>query len=233
MKSYLRFILPAIVLMFIFGGVSAPESKAQLGTLGEILRRMDAHNKALTTLRADVTMGKQNAQLGDDPEITTGTAIYAKRPGKDALVRIDWKKPLEESLAVVDGRYIIYRTKLGVAYTGSAKEKSKDTKGNSALAFMNMSKADLSANYTAVYLGEATLSDGTRTVQLQLTPKNKTSYKSAELWIDVDGMPRQSKIVENNNDTTQVLLTNLKKNPSLKSSDFKVSYPDGTKVVKS
>lgn len=233
MKSYLRFILPAIVLMFIFGGVSAPESKAQLGTLGEILRRMDAHNKALTTLRADVTMGKQNAQLGDDPEITTGTAIYAKRPGKDALVRIDWKKPLEESLAVVDGRYIIYRTKLGVAYTGSAKEKSKDTKGNSALAFMNMSKADLSANYTAVYLGEATLSDGTRTVQLQLTPKTKTSYKSAELWIDVDGMPRQSKIVENNNDTTQVLLTNLKKNPSLKSSDFKVSYPDGTKVVKS
>lgn len=233
MKSYLRFILPAIALMIVFGGVSALESKAQPGKLGEILRRMDAHNKALTTVRADVTMGKQNAQLGDEPEITTGTAIYAKRPGKDALVRIDWKKPLEESLAVVDGRYIIYRTKLGVAYTGSAKEKSKDTKGNSALAFMNMSKADLSANYTAVYLGEATLSDGTRTVQLQLTPKNKTSYKSAELWIDVDGMPRQSKIVENNNDTTQVLLTNLKKNPSLKSSDFKVSYPDGTKVVKS
>lgn len=233
MKGYLRFIVTAMALTLVLGGISAAESNAQPGKLGEILRRMDAHNKALTTLRADVTMGKQNAQLGDEPEITAGTAIYAKRPAKDALVRIDWKKPLEESLSVVDGRYIIYRTKLGVAYTGSAKERSKDTKGNSALAFMNMSKADLSANYTAVYLGEATLSDSTRTVHLQLTPKTKTSYKSAELWVDVDGMPRQSKIVENNNDTTTVLLTKLQKNPSLKSSDFQIAYPKGTNVVKS
>ncbi len=232
MKRYLRFALPTIALMFVFGATVVTESYAQ-GKLGEILRRMDTHNKALTTLRADVTMGKQNAQLGDDAEITTGTAIYAKRPGKDALVRIDWKKPLEESLAVVDGKYIIYRTKLGIAYTGSSKSATKDTKGNSALAFMNMSKADLNTNYTAAYLGEATLSDGTRTVQLQLTPKNKTSYKSAELWVDVDGMPRQSKIIENNNDTSTVLLTNLKKNPSLKSSDFQITYPKGTNVVKS
>ena len=194
---------------------------------------MDAHNKALTTLRADVTMGKQNAQLGDDPEITTGTAIYAKRPGKDALVRIDWKKPLEESLAVVDGRYLIYRTKLGIAYTGSAKDRTKDTKGNSALAFMNMSKAELNANYAASYLGEATLSDGTPTVQLQLIPKTKTSYKSAELWVDADGMPRQSKITENNNDTTTVLLTKLEKNIKLDSSNFQISLPKGTTIQKS
>jgi outer membrane lipoprotein-sorting protein len=233
MKRYLRFILPTVAVMFVFGAVGIADAKAQVNKLREIMTRMDVHNKALTTLRADVTMGKQNAQLGDDPEITTGTAIYAKRPGKDALARIDWKKPLEESLAVVDGKYIIYRTKLGIAYTGSTKDKTKDTKGNSALAFMNMSKADLNANYSAAYLGEATLSDGTRTVHLQLTPKAKTSYKLAELWVDVDGMPRQSKIVENNNDTTTVLLTKLQKNPSLKSSDFKVSYPNGTKVVKS
>lgn len=233
MKRFLRFILPVFVITLAFNAFGVADANAQVNKINEILRRMDAHNKALTTLRADVTMGKQNAQLGDDPEITTGTAIYAKRPGKDALARIDWKRPLEESLAVVDGQYIIYRTKLGIAYTGSAKSATKDTKGNSALAFMNMSKAELNANYTAAYLGEATLSDGTRTVQLQLTPKTKTTYKSAELWVDVDGMPRQSKIVENNNDTTTVLLTKLQKNPSLTSSDFKVSYPKGTKIVKS
>lgn len=223
--------MPAVALMFVFGAMAATESKAQ--ELGRVLRRMDDHNKALTTLRADVTMGKQNAQLGDDPEITTGTAIYAKRPGKDALVRIDWKKPLQESLAVIDGKYVIYRVKLGVAYTGSAREKTKDTKGNSALAFMNMSKAELNANYTAAYLGEATLSDGTRTVHLQLTPKNKTSYKSAELWVDVDGMPRQSKIIENNNDTTMVLLTKLEKNVKLDSSNFQIVLPKGTTIQKS
>lgn len=216
-------------MMFVFGVVGAVKADAQVNKLGEILRRMDAHNKSLTTLRANVTMGKQNAQLGDDPEITSGTVIYAKRPGKDALVRIDWTKPMEESLAVLDGRYLIYRKKAGVAYTGSAKDKSKGTKGNSALAFMNMSKADLSANYDAAFLGEATLSDGTRTVQLQLTPKTRTSYKTAELWVDVDGMPRQSKITENNNDTTTVLLTKLEKNIKLDNSSFKIALPSGVK----
>ncbi|MEO7673234.1 MAG: outer-membrane lipoprotein carrier protein LolA [Pyrinomonadaceae bacterium] len=233
MKRNLRFVLPVIASILVLGGIAVTDATAQPGKLGEILRRMDAHNKTLLTLRTDVTMGKQNAQLGDDPEITTGTAIYAKRPAKDALARIDWKKPLEESIGVVDGRYTLYRTKLGVAYTGSSKDKIKDTKGNSLLGFMNMSKAELDANYKAAYLGEATLSDGTRTVQLGLTPKNRTSYKSAELWIDVDGMPRQSKVVENNNDTTTVLLTNLKKNPSLKTSDFEIKPPKGTKIVKS
>jgi outer membrane lipoprotein-sorting protein len=233
MKRYLRFILPTVAVMFAFGAVGVADAKAQVNKLREIMTRMDVHNKALTTLRADVTMGKQNAQLGDDPEITTGTAIYAKRPGKDALVRIDWKKPLQESLAVIDGKYVIYRVKLGVAYTGSAREKTKDTKGNSALAFMNMSKAELNTNYTSAYLGEATLSDGTRTVHLQLTPKNKTSYKSAELWVDVDGMPRQSKIIENNNDTTMVLLTKLEKNVKLDPSNFQIVLPKGTTIQKS
>jgi outer membrane lipoprotein-sorting protein len=230
MRKYLKLALPALAMMFVLGTVT--QSNAQGGELGKILRRMDAHNKGLTTLRADVTMGKQNAQLGDDPVISVGTALYAKRAGKDALVRIDWRKP-QESLAVIDGKYYMYRPGLKMAYTGSVQSASKDTKGTSALAFMNMSKEQLSANYTAEYLGDATLSDGTMTVQLRLTPKAKTSYKTADLWIDVDGMPRQSKIVENNGDSTTVLLSNLKKNPSLKTSEFQIKWPNGTQVQKS
>ena len=229
MKRYLGFILPAVALMFVFGAAAATESAAQ-GKIREVLQRLDTFNKNITTLRADVTMGKQNAQLGDDPEITLGTAIYAKRPGRDALVRIDWKKP-EESLAVVDGIYKIYRPRLATLYTGSAKKAPKG--GNSALAFMNMSKEQLQANYSASLLPDDTLSSGVRTFHLQLTPKAKTSYKSAELWVDADGRPLQSKIIENNNDTTTVLLTNVKENPPLKASDFQISPPNGTKVVKS
>ncbi len=223
--------MPAMAVLFVLGTAAVTESNAQ-GKLGEVLRRLDTFNKRITTLKADVTMGKQNAQLGDDPEITVGTAIYAKRPGKDALVRIDWKKP-EESLSVVDGTYKIYRPRLATLYTGSAKNASKDTKGNSALAFMNMTKDQLNANYTAEFLGAATLSSGVQTFHLRMTPKTKTSYKSAELWVDVDGRPLQSKIIESNNDTTTVLLTNVKENEPLKASDFQITPPNGTKVVKS
>jgi outer membrane lipoprotein-sorting protein len=70
-------------------------------------------------------------------------------------------------------------------------------------------------------------------VHIKLTPKTRTSYKTAELWVDVDGMPRQSKLTEHNNDTTTVLLTNIQKNPSLKGSDFEIKLPPGTKTIKS
>lgn len=236
MKSLLRPVL-MIVAMGVFAGIVSVDDVTGQSKIGEIKRRMDAHNKGLNTLRARVTMVKTNAQLGGDSDTTIGTAIYAKRPGKDALVRIDWQKP-EESLAVVDGQYIMFRPRLGIAYTGSVKEATKGN-GNSkqtssALAFMNMSKAQLDANYDVALLTEnATLSSGVKTWHLQLTPKMKTSYKTAEIWVDPDGMPQQTKIIEHNNDTTTVLLTNLEKNVELKSSNFQILLPKGTKIQKS
>lgn len=219
------FLAMAMILM------SAAETDAQT-ELGKTLRRMDEHNKNLTTLRAAVTMVKKNPQLGVS-DTMVGTAIYAKRPGKDALVRIDWDRP-KESLAVKDGQYTIYQERNRIAYRGSSKDAAKGkTKGASALAFMNMSKAQLDANYTAQFLGEGTLSDGTRTVQIRLTPKTKADFKTADLWVDKDGMPRQTTILEQNDDTTTVLLTKLEKNTPLKSSNFEIALAPGTKVQKS
>jgi outer membrane lipoprotein-sorting protein len=226
----------AVALGLFAGGLSVTEVSAQ-DKIREIMKRMDGHNKTLTTLRSRVTMVKTSAQLGES-DTTVGTAIYAKRPGKDALVRIDWEKPAE-SLAVKDGKYVMFRPRLGIAYEGSVKDAAKGKPGNpgqsnSALAFMNMSRAQLQANYDVALLAEqATLSSGDRTWHLKLTPKARTSYKDAELWVDPDGMPRQTKITEHNNDTTTVLLTNLEKNVTLKASDFQIAYPSGTKVQKS
>jgi len=46
-------------------------------------------------------------------------------------------------------------------------------------------------------------------------------------------MPVQSKVIEKNNDTTTVLLTNLQKNVRVDKSEFQIKLPDGTKVIKS
>jgi outer membrane lipoprotein-sorting protein len=133
----------------------------------------------------------------------------------------------------------MFRPRLGIAYEGSVKDAGKGKSGgpgqsSSALAFMNMSKAQLEANYDVVLLAEhATLSSGDSTWHLRLTPKVRTSYKEAELWVDPDGMPRQTKITEHNNDTTTVLLTIPEPNVPLKASDFQIAYPKGTKVQKS
>mgnify|MGYP001795458770 FL=1 len=63
-------------------------------------------------------------------------------------------------------------------------------------------------------------------------PKGKVNYKSAELWVDPDGMPRQAKIIEANNDTTTVLLANILKNPTLNGGIFKLPYPKNVTKIK-
>ena len=230
-KWFRRIAVPAF--LGICAGIGGVQNvSAQRPILRELLNRMDTHNQRLTTLRAKLTEVKTNAQLGTT-DTRTGTVIYGKRPGKDALARIDWDKP-QESISVVDGKYTLYQAHLKQALTGSTKDVAKGPRGDSALAFMNMSKEQLQANYTVVLLGEnVTLSSGVKTWHLGMTPKTKTKYKSAELWVDADGMPHQTKIIENNDDTATYLLTSIEKNPALKTSNFQITLPSGTKVQKS
>lgn len=97
---------------------------------------------------------------------------------------------------------------------------------------MNMSKAELEANYDVKFLGVEQISGGMQTWHIQLTPKKTSSYKNADLWVDADGMPRQARITENNNDTTTVLLSNIQKNVTIQASIFKLNYPSNVKKIK-
>lgn len=229
MKKLKKFGVAAFALFVLFGTFSVTETKAQ-GILNVILKRMDDHNKSLSSLRADVTMVKFNAQLKDS-ETIVGSTIYRPRPGKDALVRIDWRKP-DESLAVVDKQYIIYRPRIPQAITGTVDSAKGNATAGGALAFMSMSKAQLRQNYDPKYLGAGTLSDGTKTVHLELTPKIRQKYKSAEIWVDPDGMPVQSKVTEHNGDTTTILLTKMEKNIPIAGDNFKIKLPKGLKPIK-
>lgn len=225
MRKILRFILPVLaVVLFINSAASAQ------GILNEILKRMDAQNKSLTSLRANVTMVKENAQLGDS-ETTQGKVLYLPQRSGNPFVRIDWVKP-DESLAVVNKQYVIYRPRLRQAYTGTTDGAKGSAKAGGALAFLSMSKEQLKASYDMQYLGEAALSNGTKTWYLKMTPKTASNYKSAEVWVDKDGFPVQSRIVENNNDATTVLLSNLEKNVTISGAVFKIDLPKGTKIIK-
>lgn len=216
--------------MVAFTLFTATEAKAQ-GTVNEILKRMEAHRQSLTSLKASVKMDKYNAQL-DEHDVTEGTTMYLPGKGRDALVRIDWMRPLEETLSVVNKQYVLYRPRLKQAIIGKADDSNKNVKSNSALAFMNMSKEQLMANYDRQYLGQETVAGNVPTWHLKLTPKTPTSYQYGEIWVDGNGMPIQMRVVENNNDSTTVLLSNLQKNTSLNASVFKVNLPKDTKIIK-
>lgn len=229
MKNYFRLGLAAFALMFLFSAFAVTETRAQ-GVLNEILKRMDEHHKALTSLRSNVTMVKTDAVL-QESDTYEGTAIYLPVKGRDAYVRIDWAKPAQESLSVVNGQYVIYRPRLGQAITGNAKDAKGGGKASGALAFMSMSKEQLKANYTVKYLGQENVGSAP-TWHLELTPKTAQKYKVAELWVDGNGMPIQAKVVEANNDSTTVRLANMEKNVTINAKDIPVVLPKGTKIVK-
>jgi outer membrane lipoprotein-sorting protein len=229
MKSFTRLSLAAIAVIVFFNAFAVSETKAQFAQQ-EILNRMDRHNKALQSLRSNVKMVKYNNQL-KETDVTEGATTYLPSKGREAYVRIDWTKPAEEMLVVRNGQYMLYRKRLNQVITGKVKDAQGSGKANNALAFMNMSKAQLKANYSIKYLGEETVSNGVKTARLELVPKQATSYKLAEIWVDADGMPIQAKVVENNNDTTTVMLSNLQKNISINANVFDPKLPKDVRKV--
>lgn len=231
MKLFLRLSLAAIAVTLFFNTFAVTETKAQ-GIMQEILNRMDKHNKALQSLRSNVTMAKYNNQL-KETDVTEGTTTYLPSKGREAYVRIDWTKPVEEMLVVRNGEYILYRPRLKQAIIGKTKDAKGNGKANNALAFMNMSKAELKANYLIEFLGYETTGSGVKTTRLGLTPKSATSYKLAEIWVDANGMPVQAKVVEANDDTVTVLLSNIEKNVTINASVFDPKLPKDVKKVNS
>jgi outer membrane lipoprotein-sorting protein len=231
MKTFLRFSFLAIALVFVFNSFAVTEAKAQNNTLNQILKRMEEHRKSLSTLKADITMVKYNPQL-DDSDETQGNIIYL--PGKsekEMYIRLSWVKPVQEELSVIKGEYMLFRPRLGQAIIGKVNSAKGNAKAGGALAFMSMSKDQLKANYTVKYLGEEQVKSGVKTWHLELTPKAANTYKGAELWVDGNGMPVQAKIIEKNNDTTTVLLNNLRKNEVINAGSIAISLPKGTKKI--
>lgn len=231
MRRVIRFGLITAALVACFGFFDVAASNAQ-GEITKIINRMDAHNKALSSMRADVTMVKFNAQLNVSDASYGTTSYLPKTPKRAMYVRIDWTKPVEEQISVIGDEYELYRPRLGQVIQGKTSKAQNRAGVGNTLGFMSMSKDQLRANYDVTYIGDEQISGGTPTLHLQLNPKAATTYKMAELWVDTDGMPRQAKVTENNNDTTTVLLTNIKKNETLKGDIFKLKYPGTVKKIK-
>ena len=229
MKNYLRLSLAVFALMFFFSVVNV---KAQAGIVNEILNRMNEHYKVLTSLKSNIMMDKYNAQL-DEHDVTSGSVIYLPTKGKDATVRIDWTKPFQETLAVKDKKYVLYRPRLNQAIIGNVTNTAQqNTQGAGLLDFMNMSKEQLKETYSYKYLGQENIAGGVQVWHLELTPKTAKSYKTSDIWVTGNGMPIQTKVTEKNNDTTTILLSNLQENVTINGSEFKVNLPKGTTIIK-
>ena len=228
-KSSLRTLVFSVAL-----GLTLAGSAIAQNPLGRILNLMDANYKGLTSLKSNVTMVKTDSVLGESDTYEGKTSFLPESYAGKKYVRIDWSKPVVENIVVIGDNYQLFRPKLNQVIKGQTNSAKSGAAAGGALAFVSMSKDQLKANYNISVVAEMEqISGGVNTIHLLLTPKIRTSYKTADLWVDGDGMPRQAKITESNNDTTTVLLTGIQKNTKVDYSLFKLELPKNVKVVTS
>lgn len=228
----MRRLVPLGLVIALLLGVTASsptDVKAQgAGFVSSVLNRLDHNWRSLRSLRANVDMVKYNAQIRDEDKYK-GVVLYLPAAGRNAYVRVDWNFPQNETLAVADGKFTLFRPRLNMAYQGRAGQG----KGRSGVAFefLNMSRQQLASRYDIQPMGEETLWGGVSTSHVKLVPKGGANFKWAEAWIDSQGMPVQTKVVEKNDDSTTVRLTNLQRNATIPLEEFFLKLDSKIKIV--
>ena len=232
MKKFFALSLATLMLASSLAFAPRPARAQGPGLVSSILNKMERNRRDLRSLRSAITMQKYNAQL-KDYDMSFGEVSYIAGTGRNANVRVEWKKPVVELLSVLNGKYTLYRPRLNQALVGTtASLKGNSQKVNGVLGFgLNASGAQLRAQYDVEVAGEGQLYDGGPHVwMLKLTPKT-ASGKFTEVWVDDSGMPVQTRVTEKNGDSTLVRLTNIQRNAPVRPEDIKIDLPAGVKIV--
>jgi outer membrane lipoprotein-sorting protein len=213
---------------------STPTANAQsAGLVSSILGRMEKNKQSLKTLRANITMWKYNAQLRDE-DTYQGLILYIPGPGgtRAAFMRLEWTSPQHETLAISKGNYMFYRPRTGTVIVGNTSSVG-GAKNNDVLQLMGMSASQLRTKFGEFQdVRDETLGGGVWTQHFRVTPKGAASYKYIEVWVDKEGFPVQTKMVEKNDDATTVRLTNVQKNQTISPSEFILNLDASVKRVK-
>ena len=232
MKRLVTLVLATLmVAAALAAGSPKPANGQSAGLVSSVLNRMERNRQTLKSLRSGISMEKYNSQLRDSDKFT-GVVSYVPTTGREASVRIEWRSPQHEILTVSNGKFVLFRPRLNMAYVGSSK--SKNNKAGGVLEMIYMSRQQLETRFQPLQdVREETLWGGVSTIHLTLVPKGSASFKYAEIWVDSSGMPVQTKVVEKNDDSTTMRLTGLEKNLKISSDDFSQKLDSNVRIVKS
>ena len=228
-----KLVPPTVIALLLTALIVIPlrAANAQAGLVSSLLTKMERQRQSLKTLSADISMEKYNSQLRDS-EKYYGNIRYIPAGRGAAFVRLEWNKPQQEILVIANGGYILYRPRLKQALIGNTNSV-RSPKDNDVLGLLNMSAAQLRSRFGDFQdEREETLWGGIHTTHLKAVPKTAASYKYIEVWVDDSGMPVQTKMVEKNDDSTTMRLSNVAKNADIPSSVFKLDLDSSVKRIK-
>ena len=222
-----------LAILLLFGAIVNPlrtTSAQSAGLVSSILNRMERNQRSLKSLRANITMEKYNAQL-HDKDGYRGVVAYIPGAGRSAFVRLEWTHPQHEILTVANNSYQLYRPRLGTVIEGNTRSTPKQD--NDLLKLLNMNAAQFRSQFGSFQdVQEDTLWGGVHTTHFKAVPKGPASYRHIEVWVDDNGMPVQLKMVEKNDDSTTVRLTDIAKNASIPMDEFTQKLDPSVKRIK-
>jgi outer membrane lipoprotein-sorting protein len=232
MKKFLALGLALIFAAIVASDAVTPEANAQgAGLVSSIFNKMERNRRDLRSLRAGISMEKWNDQLKDSDK-RSGSVVYLPGSGRNSYVRVDWRSPVQEILAVADGEYTLFSPRRKTAWVGSAN--SKNSKVSGVLGFgLSATAAQLKSAYDVQDVYNETLWGGVAATHMKLVPKGAAQFKYAEIWVDGSGMPVQTKVVEKNNDATTVRLMDIQRNAQVSKGEFKLDLGSDVKRVRS
>jgi outer membrane lipoprotein-sorting protein len=230
MKKFFALGMALLLTAIVTLSTVSPVKAQGAGLVSSIFNKMERNRRDLKSLRAGISMEKYNSQIKDTDK-RTGTVLYMPGAGRNASVRVDWKSPVQEILAVADGEYTLFSPRRNSAWVGSTS--SKNAKVSSVLGFgLNATAAQLKSSFDVQDVYDETLWGGVATYHMKLVPKGNANFQYEEIWVDGSGMPIQTKVVEKNGDSTTVRLMNVEKNAKVAKSDFKLDLGSDVKKLR-
>jgi outer membrane lipoprotein-sorting protein len=206
-----------------FGAAAADRS------LAETLAMMDQAASHFKSLAANVEYLSHMEGIHED-ESQSGT-ILVKRKAKDLHVKISIEKP-DQKVAVTDGKKAqVYYPRSGEIQTIELGHRRSLVDMLLTLGFGGTSR-ELQNDYSVRLAGAETVA-GESATRLELAPRSPDmleQWKKIDLWIsDKSGYTLRQKFYENGGDYTLITYTNLRPNPEIPDSEFKLEVPKGTK----
>jgi outer membrane lipoprotein-sorting protein len=202
---------------------------ARAEDLKAVFARIDREAGAFRSMTAHLKKSEFTAVLNDTT--TEAGEVWIARAGRSLVMRTEIQQPEPRSIGFADSRAQIYYPKIRTVQIYDLGKQRSLIDQFLVLGFGSTSK-ELLLNYSVAAGGEEPVG-GQPATRLELVPKSKQvleQIKKIELWIPAGaGHPTQQKFHQGGGDYYLVTYSDVKINPNLPASAFRLTLPAGVK----
>jgi outer membrane lipoprotein-sorting protein len=214
----------------VLGGL-ASALLLQADSISEVLARMDRAAKEFKAVTADVKRTNYTAVLDESKESSGTMALRRTKNGNELLAKFSEPDPYDVQLSGHTAKKYSPRANTVEIYDTNKLATAQKM----MLVGFGIPAADLRKDYDMKSVGSENIGS-VSTTHIELTPKSAEVHKNyaakIDLWIP-DGQPNpiREKVTEPSKDYLLWNYSNLKVNPPLPDSAFRINLPPGVKEL--